>query len=97
MKIVPTNFDDVASLDDRYRKLDTSMNDMKHMVSITTQTVWDLTEHHQYSDVPEDFRQSLDEALFLVFQMKDMFAALKAEYDGGWDSVFPKKPKKVAA
>jgi hypothetical protein len=97
MKIVPDSFDDAVDLDARYRKLEASMRDVKHMVAISTQTVWDLTEHHQYSKVPEAFRQSLDEALFSVFQTKDMFAALLAEYDGGWDATHAKKSKKVAA
>jgi hypothetical protein len=84
MKIVADEFDDAADLDVRYRKLESSMCDMGHMFAIATQNVFDLTEHHQYSDLPEEYRGEIDHTVFLMFQLDRMFTALKEEYDGGF-------------
>jgi hypothetical protein len=66
------------------QQLESSLYDVARMTGIADEHGSGLTEHFEYQNLPESFRESLEDHRLLLRHLRAMADALKDEYEAAW-------------
>jgi hypothetical protein len=83
MKIIADPCDPSLPMSTRYLRLESSICNVENMMRITAEHAFDLQDDTLFGSLPESFQDEINLLCFCAFQARDMFKALKQEWDDG--------------